>query len=57
MWSQKGNTAVISSTLALLLKVMESYRRQELPVTLESVEQDVPYRAFTKSNTIMENVE
>lgn len=36
---------------------MESYRRQELPVTLEPVEQDVPYRAFTKSNTIMENVE
>lgn len=36
---------------------MESYRRQALPVTPEPVEQDIPYRAFIKSNTIMEKVE
>lgn len=36
---------------------MESYRSQTLPVTLEPVEQDVPYRAFIKSNTIMEKAE
>lgn len=39
MWSQHGSVVVISSTLALLLKVRESYRRQALPVTLEPVEQ------------------
>lgn len=62
MWSQQGNIVVISSTLASLLKVMKSYRRQALPVALEPVDTQqltemVPTELIIKSHTMMEEAE
>lgn len=62
MWSQQGNTAVISSTLASLLKMMKSYRRQALPVAPEPVDTQqltevVPAEIIIKSHTMIEAAE
>lgn len=62
MWSQPGNIVVMSSTLASLLEVIKSYRRQALPVALELIDTQqltemVPTELIIKSHTMAEETE
>ena len=62
MWSQQGNIVVISSTLASLLKVMKSYRRQALsvapePTDTQQLTEMAPTELIIKSHTMMEEAE
>lgn len=54
MWSQQGDTEVISSTLASLLEVMKTYRRQALPaVDTQQLTGMVPIELITKSHSLL----
>lgn len=54
MWSQQGDTEVISSTLASLLEVMKTYRRQALPaVDTQQLTGMVPIELITKSYSLL----